>query len=153
MSLYGTSVKLGGVPCGLVRRGPVNGRYQAVFEREYAGLDEIEAIDWARPQIEGACALPAGYGFSVADIRYSAAERSYTVEVQVEDQYLGDVAGYAAQVAELTGTAAEKERIIEEQAGTIRSQAETIQALEEQAGGAVVGQLAAAYAEGVESNG
>lgn len=147
MSLYGTGVKIGGVTCGLVRRGTANGRYQAVFEREYASLEQIEAIDWTEPQIEGECVLPAGYGFTVADIGYSAAEHSYTVELQVEEQYLGDVTGYAAQVAELTGTVAEKESVIQEQA-------ETIQALEAQAGGgAVLEQLTAAYVEGVESVG
>lgn len=89
-----------------------------------------------------------GYGFEVADIRYSAATRSYTVELQVAQQYLGDVAGYEAQVSELESAVAEKEATISQQAqeleskeATIQSQQETIQALE------------AAYEEGVESNG
>lgn len=81
-------------------------------------------------------------------VKTGAATRSYTVELQVAQQYLGDVAGYEAQVSELESAVAEKEATISQQAqeleskeATIQSQQETIQALE------------AAYEEGVESNG
>ena len=47
MSLYGETLKIGGVVCGLVLRGRSNGEYRAVFEREYASLEEIEAINWS----------------------------------------------------------------------------------------------------------
>ena len=33
MSLYGETLKIGGVVCGLVLRGGANGQYEAVFER------------------------------------------------------------------------------------------------------------------------
>ena len=49
MSLYGTGLTIGGVTCGMVLRGAANGRYIAVFEREYASLEDIEAIDWNQP--------------------------------------------------------------------------------------------------------
>lgn len=161
MSLYKTDLHIGGVTCGLVMRGSGNGRYLAVFEREFASLEDIEAISWDKPEIRGECILPAGYGFEVADIRYSAATRSYTVELQVAQQYLGDVAGYEAQVSELESTVAEKDTTIAQQTqeleskeATIQSQQETIRALEA-AGTAkqVEEQLEAAYQEGVESNG
>ncbi len=113
MSLYGNKRKICGVPCGLVLRGSVNGQYKAVFEREYASLEAIEAINWDRPEVEGDSVLPAGYGFTVEDISYSSANRCYTVTLQVAEQYLGDVAGYQAQVAELTAEAAEKANTIQ----------------------------------------
>lgn len=147
MSLYGTELQIGGVTCGMVMRGISNGKYLAVFEREFASLEDIEAIPWDKPEIQGECILPVGYGFTVADIRYSAATRSYTVELQVAQQYLGDVAGYQAQVSELESAVAEKE-------AAIQSQQEIIQALEA-AGTAqqLEEKLEAAYQEGVESNG
>ena len=169
MSLYGDKFKIGGLSCGLVLRGGANGEYRVVFEREYASLEEIEALNWDPPTIEGECILPAGYGFTVKDIQYSAATRSYHVVLQVGTQYLGDVTGYQAQVTELQGT-------IQEQAGTIQTQQNTIAeknstiaqqeettidsqaaAIEElEAAGTaetVKADLQAAYEEGVESNG
>ena len=168
MSLYCNNIQISGVTCGMVMRGISNGKYLAVFEREFASLEDIEAIPWDKPDIQGACILPAGYGYTVADIRYSSATRSYTVELQVAQQYLGDVAGYQAQVSELEGQVAQKEAdlqaktqeleskesTIQEQADTIQSQQETIQALE--ASGTakqVEDKLDAAYQAGVESNG
>ena len=93
MSLYGNRCSIGGLSCGMVLRGAANGEYRAVFERESASLEEIEGIRWDRPQIQGECILPAGYGFTVRDIQYSAPARSYTVVLQVAEQYLGDVVG------------------------------------------------------------
>ena len=168
MSLYGSKFKIGGLSCGLILRGNVNGEYRVVFEREYASLEQIEALNWDSPSIEGDCILPAGYGFEVRDIQYSANIRSYTVVLQVAEQYLGDVTGYQAQVAELQGTIqeqagtiqtqqntiAQQEETIQSQTATIDSQAAAIQELEA-AGTAetVKAELQAAYTEGVESNG
>ena len=175
MSLYGSKCQIGGLSCGLVLRGSVNGEYRVVFEREYASLEQIEALNWDPPTIEGECVLPAGYGFTVKDIQYSAATRSYTVVLQVAEQYLGDVTGYQAQVAELQGTIteqagtiqtqqntiaekdstiAQQEETIQSQTATIDSQAAAIQELEA-AGTAesVKAELQEAYVEGVESNG
>ena len=161
MSLYGNNIQISGVTCGLVIRGRSNGRYLAVFEREFASLEDIEAIAWDQPEIQGECILPVGYGFTVADIQYSAATRSYTVELQVAQQYLGDVAGYQAQVDELEGQVTEKEadlqakvQELESKEATIQSQQETIEALEESGTAKQVeDKLEAAYQEGVESNG
>lgn len=175
MSLYGNKIQINGVTCGLVIRGRSNGRYLAVFEREFASLEDIEAIAWDKPEIQGECILPIGYGFTVADIQYSAATHSYTVELQVAQQYLGDVVGYEAQVSELEGQVAQqqadlqakaqelesKEATIQSQAAaleekdaTIQSQQETIEALEESGTAKQVeDKLEAAYQEGVESNG
>jgi len=113
MSLYGKKYKINGVPCGMILRGNVNGQYEAVFEREYASLEEIEAINWAQPTVEGDSPLPAGYGFQVEDISYSSATRSYTVALQVAEQYLGDVTGYVAQVEELEADVADKAAAIQ----------------------------------------
>ena len=154
MSLYGDKFKIGGLSCGLVLRGGANGEYRVVFEREYASLEEIEALNWDPPTIEGECILPAGYGFTVKDIQYSAATRSYHVVLQVGTQYLGDVTGYQAQVTELQGTIQEQAGTIQTQTATIDSQAAAIEELEA-AGTAetVKADLQAAYEEGVESNG
>lgn len=133
MSLYGIEAQICGVPCAMVLRGTANGHYQAVFERERASLEEIEAINWAQPLIEGDCLLPAGYGFTMEDITYSSNTRSYTVSLKVAEQFLGDVAGFQAQVDELTADVAGKAATIQEQEQTIQAQAETIQALEAQA--------------------
>jgi len=108
MSLYAVQTKIDNVPCAMVLRGTANGQYQAVFERERASLEEIEAINWAQPTIEGDSPLPAGYGFQVEDISYSSATRSYTVALQVAEQFLGDVTGYVAQVEELEADVAGK---------------------------------------------
>lgn len=154
MSLYGEKFKIGGLSCGLVLRGSANGEYRVVFEREYASLEQIEALEWDPPILEGECILPEGYGFTVKDIQYSAATRSYHVVLQVGTQYLGDVTGYQAQVTELQGTIQEQAGTIETQTATIASQAETIEEMET-AGNAetVKAELSAAYEEGVESNG
>ena len=154
MSLYGEKFKIGGLSCGLVLRGSANGEYRVVFEREYASLEQIEALEWDPPVLEGECILPEGYGFMVKDIQYSAATRSYHVVLQVGTQYLGDVTGYQAQVTQLQGTITEQAATIETQTATIASQAETIEEMET-AGNAetVKAELSAAYEEGVESNG
>ena len=100
------------------------------------------------------CLLPTGYGFAVQDISYSSGTRSYTVSLKVAEQFLGDVAGFQAQVDELTADVASQVATIQEQEKTIQSQAETIQALEAAGTAAQVEEkLEAAYQEGVESNG
>ena len=158
MSLYGNRCSSGGLSCGMVLRGAANGEYRAVFERESASLEEIEGIRWDRPQIQGECILPTGYGFA----------RSYTVVLQVAEQYLGDVVGYQSQVAELEeglarkdreleeteASLAEKESAIAQQRETIAQQAEALAELEAAGTAAQVdAQLRAAYQEGVEQNG
>ena len=154
MSMYGIEAHICGVPCAMVMRGGSNGQYQAVFERERTSLEEIEAINWAQPMIEGDTLLPVGYGFTVQDISYSSNTRSYTVYLKVAEQFLGDVAGYQTQVDELTADVASQVTTIQEQERTIQTQAETIQALEAAGTAAQVEEkLEAEYQEGVESNG
>lgn len=137
MGFFGKDWKIDGVTAAFITRGSANGQYRLLFERENATLEQIEAINWAKPTIEKLTdrdceqGLPEGYGFEVADITYANSTRSYTVTVKTARQYLGDVTEYQAQVAELRGQVAE---------------AQTQSAAKEAA-------LAAAYEEGVESNG
>ena len=65
MSLYGDKFKIGGVSCGLILRGAANGEYRVVFEREYASLEQIEAIRCDPLTILWVCILPACCGFTV----------------------------------------------------------------------------------------
>lgn len=154
MSFFTKSWKFDGVQAAFVMRGSQNGRYLVKFEREFASLEDIEGINWAQPAIEHTnpqCpdefGLPVGYGFTVAGITYDSKTKSYTVELQVADQFLGDVTPYQEQIAQLESEAAEKDAAIAEKEAAIK-------ALE--AGGtaeAVKADLQAAYTEGVESNG
>lgn len=168
MSLYGSKVKIDGLSCGLVMRGSANGVYQVVFEREYASLEQIEAVNWTQPSIEGNCILPAGYGFTVVDIQYSNATRSYTVILEVAEQYLGDVAGFQAQVEDLQQTVSSLEGTLADRDATLQAKDQQLTAKDEalaekdaaiaamEAAGTaahVDEQLRTAYEEGVESNG
>ena len=154
MSFFTKSWKFDGVQAAFVMRGSQNGRYLVKFEREFASLEDIEGINWTKPAIEHTnpqCpdefGLPVGYGFTVAGITYDSKTKSYTVELQVADQFLGDVTPYKEQIAQLESEAAEKDAAITETEAAIK-------ALE--AGGtaeAVKADLQAAYPEGVESNG
>ena len=160
MSLYGDKFKIGGLSCGLVLRGGANGEYRVVFEREYASLEQIEALEWDPPILEGECILPEGYGFMVKDIQYSAATHSYTVELQVAElqgtiqEQAGTIQTQQNTIAEKDSTIAQQEETIQTQTATIDSQAAAIEELEA-AGTAetVKAELSAAYEEGVESNG
>lgn len=109
-----------------------------------AELARIEQIDWSRPAVVGESPLPAGYGFQVRDIRYAHATRSYTVLLQTAEQYLGDVAGFQAQLGELEDTLQEKQALLQEQ--------ESMIAALEQAGSAAQlrSELEDAYQKGVE---
>ncbi len=103
-----------GIPCEHVVRGGVNGTYRAVFSQADAPLSAVEKIDWNKPAVKGDCLLPAGYGFTVKSIAYEPAFQCTSVELEVAAQYLGDVTGYAAQVAELESqSAAQKQEIAE----------------------------------------
>jgi hypothetical protein len=174
LSNFSETWRIDGVTAAYITRGPANGQYRVLFERSQAELADIEAINWASPAVEllraditGILGLPEGCGFTVADITYDHGSRSYTVTVQVASQYLGDVSGYQAQVAELEeqvagaqAQAAElEEQVADAQAQaaekdeTIAAQAREIEALKADSGAAVVEALEQAYEEGVESNG
>lgn len=101
MSLYSKKAKIDGLELGLVMRGTDNGQYMIVFERECATLEQIEAINWEHPNLEGDCILPAGYGFEVEGVTYSSSDKSYRVTVRVARQFLGDVTGYQEQIEDL----------------------------------------------------
>lgn len=168
MSRFGEHWKIDGVQAAFVRCSGANGRYWVLFERDNASIEDIEGINWKHPDVvhtdtrdPDEPGLPKGYGFDVIRITYDSNNRSYTVELQVAEQYLGDVTGYQTQIEELQAAATEKDSTIAqleseaaEKDATIQSQAETIESMEA-AGTAetVKTDLQAAYAEGVESNG
>lgn len=173
MSYYGKEWLIDGLPTGLImRNSPGNGCYVVVFEREYATLEQIEAINWAKPTIQyigthgNEQGLPEGYGFEVTAIEYYSGTKSYSVKIKTASQYLGDVTGYQDQIAVLENSAAEKDSVIAEQAAqlqdqedvltaqqaVIEDQAATIQELQEAGTAAdLEAELDAAYVEGVNS--
>lgn len=120
-----------------------------LFERENATLEQIEEIDWERPEVKaiaptaGKNVLPEGYGFEVERIDYESGTKSYRVRLKVARQYLGDVTGYQEEIEELQATVTENAATIQEQAATIEAQAATIT---EQA--AAITELQAATADG-----
>lgn len=115
---YGKKWKIDGLIAGFVMRMGPGGNYRVVFERENASLEQIEAINWAKPVIEyigphgSEPGLPEGYGFDVVGITYDSGCKSYTVELKTAKQYLGDVTGYQEEIAALNGTVAEKNAAI-----------------------------------------
>ena len=128
MSLYGSKFTIGGVPCGLVLRMGTTGKYRVTFEREYATLEQVEAICWDPPEIEGeGCILPVGYGFEVDRIEYDSNAMLFHVTVHTATQYYGDVSAYEAEVAQLQGTIREQEGTIAQQTTTISEQAAAIE--------------------------
>lgn len=99
MSLFPNKSRIDDIPCGVTSVGGISGvEYQVTFEREYASLEQIEAINWRRPRLDWKCPLPKGCGFEVTDIRYSMSSRSYTVVLRLKEQYLGDVTRYQEQI-------------------------------------------------------
>ena len=144
MSKLGTRWELDGVPASFITRSAVNGHYCITFERESTSLEQIEQIQWSKPDIvrltdhENEQGLPEGYGFEITDIRYQHSGRYFTVEVRTVRQYLGDVTGYQAQIDKLSSTIAEQEASLEAQAVETAS---------------IISSMKAAYEEGVESNG
>lgn len=140
MSKLGTRWEIDGIPAAFVTRSAVNGHYCITFERENASLEQIEQIPWSSPSLrrlterEEEPGLPEGYGFELTDIRYQHSGRYFVAEVRTARQYLGDVTGYQAEIAELNKKLAEQQAAAEAQA-------------------AAISDMEAAYEEGVESNG
>lgn len=95
------AVRIDGVPCSLITRGAANGEYLLTFRRDVSCLEQIEAIHWERPHLSEPCELPAGYGFEVKRMDYHMGDKSFVVTVKVQNQYLGDVTGYQAQISAL----------------------------------------------------
>ena len=142
---YSNNTTIDGVRCTVSPVGGLgSGKFRALFERELASLEQIEAISWAAPQIAGDSAgLPAGCGYQVDDITYAHGTRTYQVAFHVLEQYLGDVSGYQAQVTQLeTDLAAAQEeaenaqqaaQAAQEQVTALEGSLETAQASAEQA--------------------
>ena len=93
MSLYGKKWLIDGLPAGIIMRSiPANGRYTVVFEREFASLEQIEAVNWDKPTVEyigphgSEDGLPEGYGFEVEDIRYRSSTKSFDVILKTASQ-------------------------------------------------------------------
>ena len=129
---YSNKTSIDGVRCTVSPEGGLgSGKFRALFERELASLEQIEAIHWDMPQIAGDSAgLPAGCGYQVDDIAYDHATRTYHVAFHLADQHLGDVSGYQTRVAQLeTDLAAAQEEASSAQAAAETAQQE-ITALE-----------------------
>lgn len=167
MSFCGKKWLIDGVPAGLIMGPKIynNGRYSVDFSREHATLEQIEAINWAKPTVECLEAnnsepgLPEGYGFDVVKIEYLSNIREYRVHLKTASQYLGDVTGYQEQIAakdsvisEQAAQLQDQEDVMSAQKAVIEDQAATIQELQEAGTAAdLEAGLDAAYEEGVNS--
>ena len=76
-------------------------------------------------------ALPFGYGFDLVDLRYQHSTQLFVAELQVSQQYMGDVSDYQVQIQHLTET-------IDQQSAQMTT---------------MVTDMETAYEEGVESHG
>lgn len=118
MSHLGKRWKIDGLITGFIMRNAIGGNYTVAFEREFASLEQIEAINWSRPTIEyigphgSEPGLPEGYGFDVVKITYDSNCKTYNVELKTAKQYLGDVTGYQAEIKALNNAAMEKDVLI-----------------------------------------
>lgn len=165
MGMYGRQVRVNGLVCGLILREYGNtGEYNLVFERENATLEQLEAVDWTRPEMEylgeyTGTKLPEGYGYELKNMVYCHNDKTWRVHLKVGAQYYGDVTGYQEQVAQLEAAAVEREATIASQTAVIEAQNETIteqsaeiEALKESGTAAELEEgLDAAYQEGVDS--
>lgn len=132
MSYYGENFRVGGLTAGLAMRGIENGTYRVVFEREYASLEQIETVDWSKPDIQGECILPEGYGFTVEAITYEHSRRTYTVHLRVAAQNLGDVTGYQEEIRELKAELVQANADLNRAASQLAEADEQIMALYEE---------------------
>lgn len=137
MSKLGIRWEIDGVPAAFVTRGSANGRYCVTFERSEASLDQIEQINWSNPALNrmtessSELALPFGYGFDLVDLRYQHSTQLFVAELQVAQQYMGDVSDYQVQIQQMTET-------IDQQSTQMTT---------------MVTDMETAYEEGVESHG
>ena len=137
MSKLGIRWEIDGVPAAFVTRGSANGRYCVTFERSEANLEQIEQINWSNPALNrmtessSELALPFGYGFDLVDLRYQHSTQLFVAELQVSQQYMGDVSDYQVQIQQMTET-------IDQQSAQMTT---------------MVTDMETAYEEGVESHG
>lgn len=106
---YSNKTTIDGVRCTVSPVGGLgSGKFRALFERELASLEQIEAIHWDMPQIAGDSAgLSEGCGYQVDDITYANSTHTYQVTFHLLAQSLGDVSGYQTRVSELETTLTE----------------------------------------------
>ena len=105
MAFFGRNYKIGGLYCGHIMRMGAHGQtYQIAFEREFATLEQIEAIDWEHLTVETLptasvpCPLSADYAYKLIKIDYNSDGRYYTASVQMARRLWGDVTGYQAEI-------------------------------------------------------
>ena len=100
---YSNNTTIDGIRCTVSPVGGLgSGKFRALFERELASLEQIEAIHWDMPQITGdSSLLPEGCGYQVDNITYDHSTRTYHVSFHMDEQYLGDVSGYQERVESL----------------------------------------------------
>lgn len=128
MAFYGKRYKIGGLYCGYVRRSGAHGQtYEIIFEREFARIEQIEAIDWGHITVEVLpgelpCPLSSDYAYELADITYNADCKYYRVSVRMARRLWGDVTGYQAEVDTLQETVAEKTKAVEKAEEEIKAQ-------------------------------
>lgn len=156
MSHYSKRWTIDGLPTGLIMRSvPGNGKYTVVFEREFVSLEQIEAVNWAKPTIEyigphaSEPGLPEGYGFVVDD--HPVSERPQNLPrgpadrqpvsgrchwIPGSDRRAGKLrpaekdsalAEQATQLQEQADVLTAQQAVIEDQATQIQEQASTIE--------------------------
>jgi hypothetical protein len=118
MSELGARWRIDGLDAAYITRGGVNGHYCVTFQQEKAGLEQLQQINWAAPEVQrlteqtSALGLPEGYGFSVTDIRYDYGSGSFTVEVQTLQPYAEELTACQAEISQLNAqTQAQQETI------------------------------------------
>ena len=102
MAYHKNGTTVDGVRCEIMSHPRPGGSFHVAFEREFAGIEAIEKINWARPVWDGEISLvPVGYGFTVERIDYDHQLKLYNVQLKVQEQYWGDVTGYQAEIEAL----------------------------------------------------
>ncbi len=149
---YSNNTTIDGVRCTVSPVGGLgSGKFRALFERELASLEQIEAIHWDMPQITGdSSLLPEGCGYQVDNITYDHSTRTYHVSFHMDEQYLGDVSGYQERVESLEAdleTAQQDKAAAEQEAQQAQ---EAAQAAQKQVT-ALEGSLASAQADAVQA--
>lgn len=105
-----TKFRIDGCPVDLVIRSLDDRKYTLYFDREVGELTlaQLKKINWARPTIDvvepkkpGEIYLPEGYGFHLEKLAYNSHPDQWMAEVKVADEYLGDVTGYQAKIADM----------------------------------------------------
>ncbi len=135
--MSGKKQTINGVPFAFAERGLENGSYKLTFAQAEAPLEKLVKLDWSKPEVKGDSVLPAGYGYVLQSITYNARYECTEVVLKVDSQYLGDVTGYTAQVAELEGRLAEKAAAVQALEEQLAETDEALIALYEAQGGEV----------------